>query len=89
MNSDMVISLAEKGIYITLIVAGPLLLVALIVGLIVSIFQATTQIQEQTLAFIPKIVAVLIGLVFFGPWMLSHLLSYATDIFSNLTRYVG
>ncbi|MGE8204068.1 flagellar biosynthesis protein FliQ [Heyndrickxia sp. NPDC080065] len=89
MNSDMVISLAEKGIYITLIVAGPLLLVALIVGLIVSIFQATTQIQEQTLAFIPKIVAVLIGLVVFGPWMLSHILSYATDIFSNLTRYVG
>lgn len=89
MNSDMVISLAEKGIYITLIVAGPLLLIALVVGLIVSIFQATTQIQEQTLAFIPKIVAVLIGLVFFGPWMLSHILSYAADIFSNLTRYVG
>ncbi|KYD00021.1 flagellar biosynthesis protein FliQ [Heyndrickxia sporothermodurans] len=89
MNSDMVISIAEKGIYVTLIVAGPLLLVALIIGLIVSIFQATTQIQEQTLAFIPKIVAVLIGLVLFGPWMLSHLLSYATDIFANLTRYVG
>ncbi|MGE6258765.1 flagellar biosynthesis protein FliQ [Heyndrickxia sporothermodurans] len=89
MNSDMVISLAEKGIYTTLIVAGPLLLVALIVGLLVSIFQATTQIQEQTLAFIPKIVAVLVGLVIFGPWMLSHILSYAADIFSNLTRYVG
>lgn len=85
----MVISLAEKGIYTTLIVAGPLLLVALIVGLLVSIFQATTQIQEQTLAFIPKIVAVLVGLVIFGPWMLSHILSYAADIFSNLTRYVG
>ncbi|GIN83687.1 flagellar biosynthetic protein FliQ [Heyndrickxia sporothermodurans] len=89
MNSDMVISLAEKGIYTTLIVAGPLLLVALVVGLLVSIFQATTQIQEQTLAFIPKIVAVLVGLVIFGPWMLSHILSYAADIFSNLTRYVG
>lgn len=85
----MVISLAEKGIYTTLIVAGPLLLVALVVGLLVSIFQATTQIQEQTLAFIPKIVAVLVGLVIFGPWMLSHILSYAADIFSNLTRYVG
>ncbi|PTY81177.1 flagellar biosynthetic protein FliQ, partial [Heyndrickxia sporothermodurans] len=48
MNSDMVISIAEKGIYVTVIVAGPLLLVALIIGLIVSIFQATTQIQEQT-----------------------------------------
>ena len=61
---------------------GPLLLIALVVGLLVSIFQATTQIQEQTLAFVPKIVAVLLGLVFFGPWMLSHItILYAADIF--------
>jgi flagellar biosynthetic protein FliQ len=70
-------------------ISGPLLLLALVVGLIVSIFQATTQIQEQTLAFVPKIVAVLIGVVFFGPWMLSHMLSYANEIFSDLTRFVG
>ncbi|HEY4552921.1 MAG TPA: flagellar biosynthesis protein FliQ [Bacillaceae bacterium] len=89
MNAEMVISLAEKGVFTTLIVAGPLLLLALAVGLIVSIFQATTQIQEQTLAFIPKIVAVLVGVVFLGPWMLSRLLSYTTDIFQNLTRFVG
>ncbi|WP_433749771.1 flagellar biosynthesis protein FliQ [Falsibacillus pallidus] len=89
MNEEMVISIAERGIYTTLIVTGPLLLLALAVGLIVSIFQATTQIQEQTLAFIPKIVAVLIGVVFFGPWMLSHLLSYAKEIFTNLNRFVG
>ena len=56
-----------------LLISGPLLALALIVGLIVSVFQATTQIQEQTLAFIPKIVAVFIGLVVFGPWMLSTL----------------
>jgi flagellar biosynthetic protein FliQ len=72
-----------------LIVCGPLILLALVVGLIVSIFQATTQIQEQTLAFVPKIVAVLLGVVFFGPWMLKHMLSYANEIFSNLTRFVG
>ncbi|MFK2825009.1 flagellar biosynthesis protein FliQ [Bacillus sp. B190/17] len=89
MNSEMVISLAEKGVYTTLIICGPLLIVALVVGLAVSIFQATTQIQEQTLAFIPKIVAVLIGLIFFGPWMLSKILSYTFDIFTNLTRFVG
>ncbi|RLQ95731.1 flagellar biosynthesis protein FliQ [Falsibacillus albus] len=89
MSEEMVISIAEKGIYTTLIITGPLLLLALVVGLAVSIFQATTQIQEQTLAFIPKIVAVLVGIVFFGPWMLSHLLSFATDIFSNLNRFVG
>ena len=70
MNSEFVISLAEKGIYTILVVCGPLLLLALAVGLIVSIFQATTQIQEQTLAFVPKIVAVFLGIVFFGPWML-------------------
>ncbi|MEK4030181.1 MULTISPECIES: flagellar biosynthesis protein FliQ [Bacillaceae] len=89
MNSEMVISLAEKGVYTTIIVCGPLLLIALVVGLAVSIFQATTQIQEQTLAFIPKIVAVLVGLIFFGPWMLSKMLSYTIDIFANLTRFVG
>jgi flagellar biosynthesis protein FliQ len=89
MTPDSVIAIAEQGIWVVLLVCGPLLLLALVVGLIVSIFQATTQIQEQTLAFIPKIVAVLLGVVFFGPWMLSRLLSYANDIFSNLTRFVG
>ena len=61
----------------------------IIIALIVSIFQATTQIQEQTLVFVPKIVAVLVGLIFFGPWMLSTLISYAQDIFGNLNRFVG
>ncbi|GIN91364.1 flagellar biosynthetic protein FliQ [Siminovitchia terrae] len=89
MSAESVISLAGKGVFTILIVAGPLLLLALTVGLIVSIFQATTQIQEQTLAFIPKIIAVLVGIVFFGPWMLSRMLSYTTDIFQNLTRFVG
>ncbi|WP_174735020.1 flagellar biosynthesis protein FliQ [Mesobacillus harenae] len=89
MTPETVISIAEQGILIVLLISGPLLLLALIVGLVVSIFQATTQIQEQTLAFVPKIVAVLLGVVFFGPWMLSHMLSYANEIFSNLTRYVG
>lgn len=89
MTPDSVISIAEQGIWVVLLVCGPLLLLALVVGLIVSIFQATTQIQEQTLAFVPKIVAVLLGVVFFGPWMLSRILSYANDIFSNLTRFVG
>jgi flagellar biosynthesis protein FliQ len=89
MTSEAVISIAERGIYTVLMISGPLLILALVVGLIVSIFQATTQIQEQTLAFVPKIVAVLVGVVFFGPWMLSYMLSYASEIFSNLTRFVG
>ncbi|GAB1794214.1 flagellar biosynthesis protein FliQ [Priestia megaterium] len=89
MNGEFVISLAEKGVYTILIVSGPLLLLALVVGLIISIFQATTQIQEQTLAFVPKIVAVLVGIIFFGPWMLSKMISFTYEIFSNLYRYVG
>ncbi|ASV65942.1 flagellar biosynthesis protein FliQ [Cytobacillus sp. FSL W7-1323] len=89
MTSETVISIAEQGIMAVLIVCGPLLLLALVVGLIVSIFQATTQIQEQTLAFVPKIVAVLVGIVVFGPWMLNYMVSYTSDILSNLTRYIG
>ncbi|WNS79715.1 flagellar biosynthesis protein FliQ [Domibacillus sp. DTU_2020_1001157_1_SI_ALB_TIR_016] len=89
MNTEMVLSLAEKGVYTTLIVCAPLLLLALGIGLIVSIFQATTQIQEQTLAFVPKIAGVLIGLIFFGPWMLEQMITYTSDIFTNLTRFVG
>ncbi|MFJ7747059.1 flagellar biosynthesis protein FliQ [Peribacillus sp. NPDC097295] len=89
MSADYVIDVAEKGIYMVLIIAGPLMVIALVVGLLVSIFQATTQIQEQTLAFVPKIVAVLLALILLAPWMLSHLLSYANDIFGNLNRFVG
>ncbi|EPZ39228.1 MULTISPECIES: flagellar biosynthesis protein FliQ [Anoxybacillus] len=89
MSPDFVIQVAERGVYMVLIVCGPLMLLALAVGLFVSILQATTQIQEQTLAFVPKIVAVLIGLVFFGPWMLSRMISYAYNIFSNLSKFVG
>ncbi|WHZ59840.1 flagellar biosynthesis protein FliQ [Metabacillus hrfriensis] len=89
MSSEFVISIAEKAIYTTFIICGPLLVIALVIGLVVSVFQATTQIQEQTLAFVPKIVGVLIGLVFFGPWMLSTIISYAQDIFGNLNRFVG
>lgn len=89
MTGEMVISIAERAIMIILLTSGPLLLVALISGLAVSIFQATTSIQEQTLAFVPKIVAVMVAIVFFGPWMLSQVTSYASDIFENLTRYIG
>ncbi|MGG3845242.1 flagellar biosynthesis protein FliQ [Aeribacillus composti] len=89
MSTEMILSIAEKAVYTTLMISGPLLLISLVVGLIVSIFQATTQIQEQTLAFIPKIAAVLVGLIIFGPWMLSVILSYTHNIFSNLNQFVG
>lgn len=89
MNSEFVLTLAEKGVYTVLLVTGPLLILALVVGLLVSIFQATTQIQEQTLAFIPKIVAVFVGLIFFGPWMLTTMVEFTADLFHNLNQFVG
>lgn len=89
MSAEYVISMAEKGVIAVLFISGPLLLIALVVGLAVSIFQATTQIQEQTLAFIPKIIAVFVALVFFGPWMLSYMLTFTENIFSNLNMFTS
>ena len=89
MSSEFVLSLAQRGVMTILLITGPLLILALAVGLLVSIFQATTQIQEQTLAFVPKIVAVLGGLVFFGPWMLSKMIEFTSSIYQNLNQFVG
>lgn len=89
MTPDMVIKLAEQSIYTIIIIAAPMLLIALGVGLLVSVFQAMTQIQEQTLAFIPKILAVFISLVVFGPWMLATLLDYTRNLFQSLPRIIG
>ena len=89
MTAETVISIAERGIFTVIMIAGPLLITALALGLIVSIFQATTQIQEQTLAFIPKIVGVLLALLIFGPWMLDQALTFAEQIFGNLHQFVG
>lgn len=89
MTMETVIGLAESAVWIILLTSGPLLIIALGTGLSVSIFQATTQIQEQTLAFVPKIVAVLVAIVFFGPWMLTKVTTFAGDIFGNLIRYIG
>jgi len=89
LGQEFVLNLAERGIMTILLVAGPILLLALAVGLLVSIFQATTQIQEQTLAFIPKIVAVLLGVVFFGSWMLTHIIEFTTILYENLHQFVG
>ncbi|MEH7112331.1 flagellar biosynthesis protein FliQ [Neobacillus niacini] len=89
MTPDSIMGLAQSSIYLTILVLAPVLGVALAVGLIISIFQAITQIQEQTLAFAPKIIAVFVSLLFFGPWMLTHLVDFTRNILSNLTRYIG
>lgn len=89
MSGDFVIELAGEAVYTVLMASAPMMIVALIVGLIVSIFQATTQIQEQTLAFVPKIVAVLFALLFFGPWILSTLVDFTFNLLDNLYKYIG
>ncbi len=89
MSGDVVVQLAHQALFVVLIVAAPMLGLGLIVGLAVSVFQATTSIQEQTLAFIPKIIAVFVAILIFGPWMLRIMVGYVTNIFVNLPLYIG
>jgi flagellar biosynthetic protein FliQ len=82
------LSLGRDGIFTALIVAAPMLLLGLVTGLIVSIFQAVTQIQEQTLTFIPKILVSAIAILFFGPFMLAMLIGFTTRVFTNIPQYI-
>jgi flagellar biosynthetic protein FliQ len=84
----VVIDIGREALTVALKVASPLLAVALGVGLLISIFQATTQIQEQTLSFVPKIVAILISLILFGPWMLTTLVNYTQRLFLNINNFI-
>ena len=89
MTQDVVISLAMQAMQLAFKVAMPLLLAGLVVGLIVSVFQAVTQIQEQTLAFIPKIIAIAAVVVIAGPWMLGQVLSYTHELYTGIPGLVG
>ncbi|PXW22364.1 flagellar biosynthesis protein FliQ [Paraburkholderia caballeronis] len=89
MTPETVMTLAHEAMYVALLLAAPLLLVSLVVGLIVSLFQAATQINETTLSFIPKLVAVAVTLVIAGPWMLSTLLDYMRHMFNSIPSLAG
>lgn len=89
MTPDSVMSMGRHAMEITLLVAAPLLLVALAIGLIVSIFQAATQINETTLSFIPKLVGIFVTLIIAGPWMLSILGDYMREIFTGIAIVSG
>ena len=82
-------TMGRHAIEVTLMVAAPMLLVALGIGLIVSIFQAATQINETTLSFIPKLIGIFVALVIAGPWMLTVLLDYMREMFTNIPLYVS
>jgi flagellar biosynthesis protein FliQ len=89
MDQDTVINLASQAMSLAFKVAGPLLLGAMVVGLLVSIFQAVTQIQEQSLTLIPKIAAIAVIVVLLGPWMLDQLVLYTTNLYSAIPSMVG
>ncbi|MGK5028217.1 flagellar biosynthesis protein FliQ [Janthinobacterium sp. DSP2-3-3] len=89
MTPESVMTLGRHAMEITLMVAAPMLLVALIIGLIVSIFQAATQINESTLSFIPKLVGIFVAIVVAGPWMLSVMLDYMRQVFTGIPNLVG
>ena len=89
MSGDLVIQMAQEALRMVLIISAPMLGLGLLVGLAVSIFQATTSIQEQTLAYIPKIVAVFVAILIFGPWMLRLMVEYVTNVLVNLPYYIG
>jgi flagellar biosynthesis protein FliQ len=89
MTPESVMTLGQKAMEVTLMVSAPLLLVALATGLLVSIFQAATQINEMTLSFIPKLVALFATLVVAGPWMLSVMVDYMRQILEEIPAMVG
>ena len=88
MTPEFVVNFAKDAISVTILVAMPMLGLGLIIGLAVSVFQATTSIQEMTLTFVPKILAVLLGLLYFAPWMLDKLITYTENVFQNIPLYI-
>ena len=88
MNDSFVVDIFGKAIYHILILSAPMLLSALFVGLIVSVFQATTQIQEQTLAFVPKVIAIFLVILILGPWLLNTIVEFTLSIFDNIEKVI-
>ncbi|MDL1969689.1 MAG: flagellar biosynthesis protein FliQ [Candidatus Desulfofervidaceae bacterium] len=88
MTPEFVLGIAQQTLKITLLVSAPMLIAGLVAGVLVSIFQAVTQIQEMTLTFVPKILAVIAAVLFFAPWMLRLMMDFTTKIFTQIPLYV-
>jgi len=89
MTPETVMTIAQRALEITMLLAAPLLLVALFVGLLVGIFQAATQINEMTLSFIPKLIGMAATVVIAGPWMLKVIISYTRELFESIPGLIG
>ena len=88
MIQDLAIEVGREALFMVMLVAAPMLGLGLIVGVIVSIFQATTQIQEQTLVFVPKIIATFVAILLFGPWILGMMVDYTREIFTSFNSLI-
>ncbi|PUU89690.1 MULTISPECIES: flagellar biosynthesis protein FliQ [Halanaerobium] len=89
MGEAVVLDIGRQALYTVIIVVLPVLGAGLITGLLVAIFQATTQIQEQTLAFVPKIFAVLASIAFFGPWIMTTVVEFVQELLQNIPTYIS
>lgn len=88
MTPDFVVGFARGAVEMTLLLALPMLGIGLVVGLVIGLFQAVTQIQEMTLTFVPKILAVFAALVIFAPWILTKIVNYTTNLINNIPMYI-
>jgi flagellar biosynthetic protein FliQ len=88
MTPDFIIGFARGAIEITLLLSLPILMVGMVVGLVISIFQSVTQIHEMTLTFVPKIIAVFVAILLFAPWMLNKIIAYTENLITNLSQYI-
>lgn len=89
MTPETVVTIGQQAVEMTLMLSAPLLLSALVIGLVVSIFQAATQINEMTLSFIPKLLGIFLVLIFAGPWMVNTMVDYIQRLFGNIPWMIG
>ena len=87
MNESVVLGLGKESLMVALMVAAPILGASLVIGVVVSIIQAVTQVQEMTLSFVPKLVGVFVAMLLFGPWMMQTLVTYSAGLFANMATF--
>lgn len=88
MTTAEVVTIAKDALYTIIITSTPILLISLVIGLVISIFQTVTSIQEQTMTFVPKIIGIFLGLMLLGGWMLETIVTYMEDLWSNFSLYI-
>jgi flagellar biosynthesis protein FliQ len=88
MSQEMILKLAKDTLHVTLMVSGPMLIVSLVAGILISILQVVTSIQDMTLAFVPKVVAVFLTFLFVFPWIMNTMLTFTSQLYGHLNQFV-